>query len=172
MSRVTLIAYLEHPEIWKEVTVIRNFFSSRFIGRKTHFEFWPLSWLYWNFHVWVQQIWSQWLESISKSWLRLTLGVPYFENRRPELSTLLNRTRLFLGHFTPEGPNREASGEELRASRPPGSCHPSHPPWHSSRTPPWVPGSSLKVPKILPSSNPSPTFLDSKNLYKLRIKYI
>ena len=77
---------------------------------------------------------------------------------------------LFKRPFTPESPNREASGEELRASRPPGSCHPSHPPWHSPRTPPWLPGSFLKAPKILPQT-PNPTFLDSKNFCKLKIKY-
>ena len=97
---------------------------------------------------------------VSKSWLRLTQGGPFFFKPQLHRNYQLYSTEqdLFKRPFTPESPNREASGEELRASRPPGS---SHPPWHSPRTPPWLPGSKN------PSSNPQPYFLGQQKFLQI-----
>ena len=84
----------------------------------------------------------------------------FFENHNcTETINIIQQNKTFgSGPSTPEGPNREASGEELRASRPPGS---SHPPWHSPRTPPWLPGSKN------PSSNPQPYFLGQQKFLQI-----
>ena len=157
MSRVTLIADFENPGIWKEVTATRNFFSLRFIGRKSHFEFWTTSLLA---MLKVSCLSSITLVTMIGVHLKILTAV---DSRRPFFwKPQLHRNYqhysteqdLFKTPFTPEGPNREASGEELRASRPPGSSHPSQPPLTLfSNTP--------MAPRVLPEDPQNP-FLNSQ----------
>ena len=81
---------------------------------------------------------------------------------------------LFKTPFTPEGPNREASGEELRASRPPGSSHPSQHPLTLFSNTPMGPRVLPECPQN-PNLTPNPAFLDSKNLQledQIQIEYL